>query len=76
MADGDIHTVPHGDGWANRVEGNESVSRNYESQSEAQADGREWALEQGVDHYLHGRDVQIRERNTDSRSRDPRDSDG
>jgi hypothetical protein len=26
MANGDVHTVPHGDGWANKVEGNSRVS--------------------------------------------------
>jgi len=27
MSKGDIHTVKHGDGWANRAEGNERVSK-------------------------------------------------
>ncbi len=48
MSKGDIHTVKHGDGWANRAEGNERVSNTAAIKAEAQAEGREMAIERGV----------------------------
>lgn len=76
MAKGDIHTVPHGDGWANRVEGGERVSNTAPTKSEAQSSGRDMARERGVEHLIHNRDGQIGERNTYPRTRDPRASKG
>lgn len=72
----DIHTVPHGDGWANQAEGNTRVSRTYDTKADAQADGRRMAIDRGVEHFIHKRDGQIGERNTYPRSRDPRRSSG
>ena len=40
--------------------------------AEAQAEGREMAIERGVEHVVHNQDGQIGERNTYPRSRDPR----
>ncbi|WP_330473547.1 DUF2188 domain-containing protein [Terrabacter sp. C0L_2] len=76
MAKGDIHTVPHGDGWANRGEGNERVSRTYDTKRDAQSDGREMAINRGVEHVIHNRDGEIGAKNTYPRSRDPRSSKG
>jgi hypothetical protein len=76
MPTGDIHTVPHGDGWANRAEGNDRVSRTYDTKAAAQSEGRDWSRERGVEHYVHGRDGEIQSRNTYPRSRDPRSSKG
>jgi Uncharacterized protein conserved in bacteria (DUF2188) len=76
MAKGDIHTVPHGDGWANRVEGNERVSNTATTKAEAQAAGRDMARDRGVEHLIHKQDGTIGERSTYPRSRDPRSSAG
>lgn len=48
MSKGDIHTVKHGDGWANRAEGNEPVSNTAPTKAKAQAKGRERAIEVGL----------------------------
>lgn len=72
----DIHTVPHGDGWANRVEGASRVSNTAATKAEAQAKGRDMAAQRGVEHYIHRQDGQIQSRNTYPRSRDPRTSKG
>lgn len=76
MSTGDIHTLPHGDGWANKVEGNERVTSLHKTQAEAIAAGREAAMKAGVEHLIHGTDGRIRERNTYPRSRDPRETRG
>ncbi|WP_445152213.1 DUF2188 domain-containing protein [Baekduia sp. Peel2402] len=76
MSNSNIHTVPHGDGWANRVEGSQRVSNTASTKAEAQAKGREMAIERGVEHLVHKTDGQIGERNTYPRSRDPRASRG
>ena len=76
MSKGDIHTVKHGDDWANRAEGNERVSNTAPTKAEAQAKGREMAVDRGVEHVVHNQDGQIGERNTYPRSRDPRRSKG
>jgi hypothetical protein len=59
-----IHTVPHGDGWANRREGSRRVSRTFGTQREAIAAGREAARRDRTEHVVHGRDGRIRERNS------------
>lgn len=76
MAKGDIHTVPHGDGWANKVEGNDRVSNTADTKADAQSTGRGMAIDRGQEHYVHNKDGQIGERNTYPRSRDPRSSKG
>lgn len=76
MAEGDIHTVTHGTGWANRAEGNDRVSNTAPTKEVAQALGREMAIERGVEHLVHRADGTIGERNTYPRSRDPRRSRG
>lgn len=72
----DIHTVPHGDGWANRVEGASRVSNTAPTKAEAQAKGREMAIERNAEHLVHGKDGAIQQRNTYPKSRDPRTSKG
>lgn len=76
MSKSNVHTVPHGDGWANRREGNSRVSATYDTQAQAQAAGRETSIRDGVEHLIHGQNGQIRGRNTYPRSRDPRSSAG
>lgn len=76
MAKGDVHTVKHGDGWANRVEGNERVSNTADTKSAAQDTGKDMAIKRGTEHLVHRQDGTIGERNTYPRSRDPRKSRG
>lgn len=76
MAKGDIHTIKHGDGWANRAEGNSRVSNTADTKAQAQAKGRDMAISRDVEHVVHNTDGRIGERNTYPRSRDPRSSRG
>lgn len=76
MAKGDIHTVPDGGDWANKVEGGERASNRAPTKAAAQVEGRRMAIERGVEHVIHDRRGQIDVRNTYPRSRDPRRSKG
>jgi hypothetical protein len=76
LAKGDVHTVRHGDGWANKVEGNSRASNTATTKADAQATGRDMAIQRGSEHVVHRQDGTIGERNTYPRSRDPRTSRG
>lgn len=76
MAKGDVHTVKHNDGWANKVEGNSRVSNTAARKEDAQSTGRDMAIKRGAEHLVHRQDGTIGERNTYPRSRDPRASRG
>lgn len=76
MAKGDIHTSKQGDHWINKAEGNEKASNSAPTKAEAQAVGRQMAIDRGVEHVIHNQDGRIGERNTYPRSRDPRSSKG
>ena len=76
MPDGDIHTIKHVDGWANKVEGNSKVSNTAPTKADAEARGREMAIQRDSEHYIHRQDGTIGERNTYPRSRDPKKSKG
>lgn len=76
MSKGDIHTSKQGDRWVNKAEGNARASNSAPTKGEAQAKGREMAIEREVEHVVHKQDGQIGERNTYPRSRDPRKSKG
>ena len=69
MAKGDVHTVPHRGGWANRLEGEPRMSSTHKTKIAAQKRGRELAILRKVEHLIHKRDGTIRERN--SYGRDP-----
>ncbi|MBP0620833.1 DUF2188 domain-containing protein [Cupriavidus consociatus] len=72
MPSDDIHVVPVGDRWTVETQG---VGREtFETQDEAIASGTERAREQHAELLIHGRDGQIRERN--SFGNDPRDITG
>jgi hypothetical protein len=58
------HVVSHPEGWAVRAEGSSRVSRVFETQREAIAYGREVAINQGGELFVHGQNGQIRERNS------------
>jgi len=77
MAEGDIHTMWNGDKWVNKVEGGQRASNSADRKADAQATGRDMAIDRGVEHFIHGKERNlIQERNTYPRSRDPRRSRG
>jgi hypothetical protein len=50
MAKGDIETYHEDDVWKNRAEGGQRASNTAETKAEAQATGRQMALDRGVEH--------------------------
>lgn len=72
---GNIHVVPaDGNDWAIEVEGSGRSNVHYPSQEEAIREATEQAKRAKVELIIHGRDGQIRERN--SFGNDPRDIKG
>lgn len=59
-----VHTVPHGDGWANRRAGSDRVAKVFATKQEAQAAGRQTAMNDSAEHVIHNRDGQISQRNS------------
>jgi hypothetical protein len=59
-----VHTVPHGDGWANRRDGSERVSNSAPTKERAERIGRDMAKRDGVEHFIHRKDGTIGERNS------------
>jgi hypothetical protein len=64
------HVVPHPDGWAVRGEGKSRATSVHDTQQEAINVAREIARNQGGELLIHGRDGQIRERDS-SGNNDP-----
>lgn len=58
------HVVPHADGWAVRGERNDRASSVHDTQAQAIEAARQTAIRQGSEMLVHGRDGQIRERNS------------
>jgi len=58
------HVVPHEGKWAVRGEGNSKVTSIYNTQQEAIDSAKEIAINQQSEMLIHGRNGQIRERNT------------
>ncbi|GLO48082.1 DUF2188 domain-containing protein [Pseudomonas putida] len=58
------HVVPHDGGWAVRGEGNSKVTKEFETQREAIDYGRQIARNQESELLIHGRNGQIRERDS------------
>ena len=63
------HVVPHAGGWAVRGAGNERATSVHPTQSEAIGAARDIARNQQSELLIHGRNGQIRER--DSFGNDP-----
>jgi hypothetical protein len=59
-----VHTVPHGDGWANRREGSDRVSRTFDTKTQAQDAGRDTARREHTEHVIHRKDGTIGEKNS------------
>jgi hypothetical protein len=64
-----VHVVPHDDGWAVEREGAKRVSSVHSTQAEAEQAGRTTARNEETEFLLHGKNGQIRER--DSYGNDP-----
>jgi len=69
-----IHTVPAGDGWANKRAGSDEVLSSHETKAEAVAAGRAQAMAESAEHVIHEGDGTIGERN--SYGSDPTESRG
>ena len=76
MVKGDIDTYYEDGVWKNRPQGNERASNTHDTKAEAQAKGRDMAIDRGVGHFIKKKDGTIGEWNTYPRSRDPRDIKG
>ena len=57
-----VHTVPHGDGWANRTEGASRVFGPARTQAEAETIGQASARSRGVEWIGHHKDGTIGDR--------------
>ena len=65
MAKTKTHTDPHGlSQWANRCGGSERDSAFYKTQANAVAAARAVGCKEKVEHLIHGREGEIRERNS------------
>lgn len=58
------HVVPHKSGWAVKAAGAEKATKVFDTQKEAISAARDTAINQGSEMFIHGRNGQIRERNT------------
>lgn len=63
------HVVPHPEGWAVKGAGNERATKVYERQSDAIDRARDISRREGSELLIHGRDGQIRAK--DSHGHDP-----
>ena len=70
MTKRDIHTVPHGDGWAVKREGTKTPLSTHTTKVEAQDHAISIAKRDKVEHVIHGRDGKIQD--SDSYGNDPR----
>lgn len=61
---GNQHVVTHPEGWAVRGEGNSRATSVHDTQREAIDVAREIARNQGGETIIHGRNGQIRSRDT------------
>lgn len=64
MARREVHTVPNpkGSGWVNEISGR--IASQHRKQSTAVEAGRHQAIERQAEHVIHGRNGQIREKNS------------
>lgn len=76
MSKGDIETYYEDGQWKNRPQGNDRASNTHATKAEAQAAGRDMAIDRGVEHVIKKMDGTIGDRNTYPRSRDPKSSKG
>lgn len=58
------HVVPHDGGWGVRGAGNDKVTKQFDTQQAAIEFARQTAINQQSEVLIHGRNGQIRERNS------------
>ncbi|MDH5648585.1 MAG: DUF2188 domain-containing protein [Gammaproteobacteria bacterium] len=58
------HVVPHQGGWAVKSEGASKASSIHQKQSDAISQARNTAIKNKTEMLIHGKNGQIRERNT------------
>lgn len=58
------HVVPHEDGWAVKGAGNQRATSVHTTQADAIQEAKQIAKNQQSEMLIHGRDGQIRERNS------------
>ncbi|MEW2330061.1 DUF2188 domain-containing protein [Micromonospora chersina] len=76
VAKGDIETYYEDGQWKNRPEGDQRASTAHDIKAEAEAAGRQMAIQRDVEHVIKKKDGTIGEKNTYPRSRDPRQTKG
>ena len=59
-----VFTVPYEDGWANRREGADKVSKKFDTKKDAQEAGRKTAKREKTEHVILKKDGKIGERNS------------
>lgn len=59
-----VHVVPYNGRWATRTEGNSHISKTFDKQSNAIGTGRDQATKNNSELLIHGRNGQIREKNS------------
>jgi len=64
MPDPNVHTVPHGDGWANELEGSRRPLATFNTKDEAVTAGRDAASAAQVEHLIHNTDGTIAEQHS------------
>lgn len=64
MQETPVHTVPHGDEWANEREGAERASKTFDTKAEAEDAGRKTAKREETEHLIHKGDGEISERSS------------
>lgn len=74
MAKGDVHVMPGDKGWRVETEGNARARSTHQTQAKAREAARDIARRNKVELLVHGRNGQIRERNT--YGKDPRRTKG
>jgi hypothetical protein len=74
MAKGDVHVVPSDQGWRVEIAADGRARSVHRTQVEARAAARQIARQNKRELFVHGRDGQIRERNT--YGKDPRKTKG
>lgn len=60
----DVHIVPHSDGWAVKIEGNDRATSVHDTQQQAIDAGRDRARREESELLIHGRDGRIRDRDS------------
>lgn len=70
MAKGDVDTYFEDGQWKNKVEGNSRASNVHDRKSDAQAVGRDMAIDRGVEHVIKKIDGTVGAKNTYPRGRD------